>query len=84
MKAEDAKLLKELQKQNDRLKKLLVEAELERAALKELAMETSQPGPVPQHHQLLIPTPCPGDHQRWEEGAQHDHAPLSTGILQSG
>ena len=37
LKAEDAKRLKELQKQNDRLKKLLAEAELEKAALKELA-----------------------------------------------
>ena len=37
LKAEDAKRLKELEKQNDRLKKLLAEAELEKAALKELA-----------------------------------------------
>ena len=37
LKAEDAKRLKELQKQNDRLKNLLAEAELEKAALKELA-----------------------------------------------
>ena len=37
LKAEDAKRLKALQKQNDRLKKLLAEAELEKAALKELA-----------------------------------------------
>ncbi|WP_022873911.1 IS3 family transposase, partial [Nesterenkonia alba] len=37
LKAEDAKRLKELQKQNDRLKRLLAEAELEKAALKELA-----------------------------------------------
>jgi len=35
--AEDAKRLKELEKQNGILKRLLVEAELEKAALKELA-----------------------------------------------
>jgi len=37
MKAEDAKRLKELEKQNATLKRLLAEAELEKAALKELA-----------------------------------------------
>ncbi|TLP94743.1 hypothetical protein FEF26_11505 [Nesterenkonia salmonea] len=37
LKADDAKRLKDLEKQNDRLKKLLAEAELEKAALKELA-----------------------------------------------
>ena len=36
LKAEDAKRLKELEKQNDRLKRLLADAELEKAALKEL------------------------------------------------
>ena len=35
--AEDAKRLKELEKQNATLKRLLAEAELEKAALKELA-----------------------------------------------
>lgn len=37
LKAEDAKKLKQLEKQNLRLKKLLAEAELEKAVLKELA-----------------------------------------------
>jgi len=37
LKAEDAKKLKELEKQNLQLKKLLAEAELEKAVLKELA-----------------------------------------------
>jgi putative transposase len=37
MKASDAKRLKELEGQNARLKKLLAEAELDKAMLKELA-----------------------------------------------
>ena len=37
IKADDAKRLKELEKQNATLKRLLAEAELEKAALKELA-----------------------------------------------
>jgi transposase-like protein len=37
LKAEDAKKLKQLEKQNLQLKKLLAEAELEKALLKELA-----------------------------------------------
>jgi transposase-like protein len=37
LKAEDAKKLKHLEKQNLALKKLLAEAELEKAVLKELA-----------------------------------------------
>ena len=37
MKADDAKRLKELEKQNATLKRLLAEAELEKAVLKELA-----------------------------------------------
>ncbi len=37
MKANDAKRLKELEKENGRLKKLLAEAELDKAMLKELA-----------------------------------------------
>jgi putative transposase len=37
LKAEDAKKLKHLKKQNLQLRKLLVEAELEKAVLKELA-----------------------------------------------
>jgi transposase-like protein len=39
LKAEDAKKLKHLEKQNLQLKKLLAEAELEKAVLKELAEE---------------------------------------------
>jgi cell shape-determining protein MreC len=37
MKGDDAKRLKELEKENARLKKLLVEAELDKSMLKELA-----------------------------------------------
>jgi len=37
LKADDAKRLKELEKQNGTLKRLLAEAELEKAALRELA-----------------------------------------------
>lgn len=37
MKAEEAKRLKELERENSRLKKLLAEAELDKAMLKELA-----------------------------------------------
>jgi putative transposase len=45
MKADDAKRLKELEKENARLKKLLAEAELDKSMLKELAEGTSNPGP---------------------------------------
>ena len=37
MSADDAKRLKELEKENSRLKKLLAEAELDKSMLKELA-----------------------------------------------
>ena len=37
LKADDAKRLKDLERENGTLKKLLAEAELEKAALKELA-----------------------------------------------
>jgi putative transposase len=48
MKASDAKRLKELEGQNVRLKKLLAEAELDKAMLKELAsLETSDPESPP-------------------------------------
>ena len=40
MKADDAKRLKELEKENARLKKLLAEAELDKSMLKELAEGT--------------------------------------------
>lgn len=47
LKADDAKRLRELEKQNATLKRLLAEAELEKAALKELAEGASRPGKVP-------------------------------------
>jgi putative transposase len=47
MKADDAKRLKELEHENARLKKLLAEAELDKAMLKEVALETSRPGTPP-------------------------------------
>ena len=37
MKADDAKRLRELERENSTLKRLLAEAELEKAALKEIA-----------------------------------------------
>ncbi len=43
MKADDAKEFKELKNENALLKKLLAEAELEKAALKEIARENSEP-----------------------------------------
>jgi putative transposase len=45
LKADDAKRLKVLERENATLKRLLAEAELEKAALKEIALETSKPGP---------------------------------------
>jgi len=47
LKADEAKRLKEVERENARLKKLLAEAELERAMLKELVRETSDPGASP-------------------------------------
>ncbi len=47
LKAEDARRLKELGKENGTLKRLLADAELEKAALKEIARGTSKPGPSP-------------------------------------
>jgi transposase-like protein len=44
LKADDAKRLKELERENSTLKRLLADAELEKAALKEIALETSEPG----------------------------------------
>ena len=43
LKADDAKRLKDLEKENSSLKRLLADAELEKAALKEIA-RTSEPG----------------------------------------
>jgi putative transposase len=43
LKAEDAKRLKELERENSTLKRLLADAELEKAALKEIARGTSKP-----------------------------------------
>jgi transposase-like protein len=47
LKADGAKRLRELETENARLKKLLAEAELDKAMLKELAEGTSDPGPPP-------------------------------------
>ena len=44
LKAEDAKRLKDLERENATLKRLLADAELEKDALKEIARETSRPG----------------------------------------
>jgi transposase-like protein len=44
LKANDAKRLKELERENSTLKRLLADAELEKAALNEIAKETSKPG----------------------------------------
>ena len=43
MKAEEAKRLKELEDENKRLKKLVAEAELDKAILKEALRETTEP-----------------------------------------
>ena len=48
MQAEEARRLTQLEKENARLKKLLAEAELEKAMLKDLAEGTSEPGASPQ------------------------------------
>jgi len=47
MKADEAKRLKDLEKENARLKKLLAETELDKAMLKELALENGDPGASP-------------------------------------
>lgn len=44
MKVDDAKRLKDLARENATLKRLLAEAELEKAALKEIARGNSEPG----------------------------------------
>ena len=44
LKADDAKRLKELEKENSTLKRLLADAELKKAALKEIAKGESEPG----------------------------------------
>src|SRR4249919_3652031 len=44
LKADDAKRLKDLEKENSTLKRMLADAELEKAALKETARGTSEPG----------------------------------------
>ena len=44
LKADDAKRLKDLERENATLKRLLADAELEKAALKEIPGETSRPG----------------------------------------
>ena len=45
MKAEDAKRLKELERENGALKRLVADKELEILAHKEISRETSEPGP---------------------------------------
>jgi hypothetical protein len=47
MKANDAKRLKDLEAENARLKKLVAEAELDKAMLREIAEGTSDPEPSP-------------------------------------
>lgn len=55
LKADDARKLKELARENATLQRLLADAELEKAALKEIRRETSEPGtpaggrPAPHH-----------------------------------
>lgn len=44
MNANDAKRLKDLERENATLKRLLTDAELEKAALREISRETSEPG----------------------------------------
>jgi putative transposase len=44
MNADDAKRLKDLERENATLKRLLADAELEKAALREISRETSEPG----------------------------------------
>jgi putative transposase len=44
LKADDAKRLKDLERENATLKRLLADAQLEKAALKEIGGETSKPG----------------------------------------
>ena len=55
LKAEDAKRLKDLERENATLKRLLADAELEKAALRRSPGETSEPGAPaggrsPPHH----------------------------------
>ena len=44
MNANDAKRLKDLERENATLKRLLADAGLEKAALREISRETSEPG----------------------------------------
>ena len=44
LKVDDAKRLKELEKENSTLKRLLADAELEKAVLREIAKGNSEPG----------------------------------------
>src|SRR3954470_6529990 len=45
MKADDAKRLKELERENARMKKIVADQVLENQALKEVRRETGEPGP---------------------------------------
>ncbi len=47
MKADDAKRLKELERENTRLKKIVADQALDIDMLKEVNRETSDPGPPP-------------------------------------
>lgn len=64
MKATEAKRLKELDQENARLKRLLADAELDKAMLKELAEGASEPGARPQSRVCStgsipgVPAPC--------------------------
>jgi hypothetical protein len=62
--ASDAKRLKELEVENTRLKKLLAEAELDKAMLKEIAEETSDPEPTPGRRREDVPGPVLGLERR--------------------
>ena len=69
MKADDAKRLKELEAENARLKRLLADAELEKAMLKDLAEENGEPRSAPPslamnrprmfHNRHMPTTPAP-------------------------
>jgi len=47
LKADDAKRSKDLERENATLKRLVADAELDKAALKEIARATSEPGATP-------------------------------------
>jgi transposase-like protein len=82
LKAEDAKRLKDLERENATLKRLLADAELEKAALKEIAKGTSKPGTPAD---CRAPTPANAGGQRTvrlpgyrQHRATQRHPPVST------